>query len=374
MARAAPFSQPSRRRPGEERPPNGMKGRGARSNDSGRYEPTSRQAVHDGWEIDEPYAKFKTEVTLERPRTIINYVESPFVGFDRSINPYRGCEHGCTYCFARPTHAYYGLSAGIDFEAKLFAKPNAAQLLEKEFRAKTYQPRHIAIGTNTDPYQPIERTHRIMRSLLPVFLKFSHPLSLLTKSALIERDIDLLSEMAARGLVRAMLSITTLDAKLARTMEPRASAPAKRLEAVRKLANAGVPVGVMTAPIIPGLNDSEIEILVDAVKDAGAGWAGYTIIRLPLEVADLFREWVEGAYPDRAQRVMNHIRGMNGGRDYDISLGRSKQPKTTYARLIDARFKAACRRVGLPTEIPLLEATAFKRPVEKGDQLSLFME
>ncbi len=351
-----------------------LKGRGALSCDAGRFEPTRREAMDDGWRQDDPAPQPKTTVTLERPRTIINYVDSPYVGFDRSINPYRGCEHGCIYCFARPSHAYYGLSSGLDFETQLFAKPNAVQLLEKELRSKKYQPRAIAIGTNTDPYQPVERQHRLMRGILSVLAAFKHPVTILTKSALIERDLDLLAPMAAAGLSRAMLSITTLNPALARTMEPRASTPRRRFDAVRRLAEAGVPVGVMTAPMIPGLNDHEMEALLAEARDAGARFAGYTIIRLPFEVSDLFREWLEAAEPGRADRVMSHIRQMNGGRDYDIEWSRAARPRSQFAQLIDNRFKAACRRLGLSTEIPRLSADDFRPPVEKDDQLSLFDE
>ncbi len=331
----------------------------------------SREAEPGDWP-EEAAAPAKTDVTLETPRTIINYVNSPFVRFDRSINPYRGCEHGCIYCFARPTHAYYGLSAGLDFETKLFAKPNAAALLDRELGAKSYKPRHIAIGTNTDPYQPIERKHALMRAILTVLTKYNHPVSVLTKSALIARDIDLMAPMAAAGIVKTMLSITTLDPKLARVMEPRASSPSRRLEAVKALSDAGVPVGVMTAPLIPGLNDHELEDLLAAAVGAGAKWAGYTIIRLPLEVAGLFREWLEAAFPDRAGRVMRHIREMNGGRDYDPDWSRSKTPRSVFARLIDERFQKAARRCAIATDAPKLDPALFRRPGEDVVQMSLF--
>jgi DNA repair photolyase len=359
-------------RPGKVRPPEEDKGRGARSNKSGRYEQATRESVDDGWDLAPEKAPGATSVTTETPRTIINYLARPFVGFDRSINPYRGCEHGCIYCFARPTHAYYGLSAGLDFETKLFAKPNAAALLARELASKNYQPRHIAIGTNTDPYQPIERKFRLMRGILPVLTKFNHPVSLLTKSALITRDLDLLKPMAEAKIVRAMLSITTLDPKLARAMEPRASAPARRLAAVRALRGADIPVGVMTAPMIPGLNDHELEDLLAAARDAGAEWAGYTVIRLPLEVSSLFREWLESAFPNRAARVMRHIRDMNGGRDYDPEWSRAMAPRSVFARLIAERFKKAVARLGLDNEPPPIDAAHYRRPVDKTEQLSLF--
>ncbi|NWG93336.1 MAG: PA0069 family radical SAM protein [Parvularculaceae bacterium] len=371
MTRAAGPSIASRR-PREERPPSPTKGRGARSNASGRFEPLSREAADDGWASDEEPPPLKTDVTEETPRTIINYVASPFVGFDRSINPYRGCEHGCIYCFARPTHAYYGLSAGLDFETKLFAKPNAAALLDRELAAKSYRPRHIAIGTNTDPYQPIEKKFEIMRGVLAVLGKYNHPVSVLTKSALITRDVDLLAPMAEASIVKTMLSVTTLDPKLARAMEPRAAAPAKRLAAIRTLKNAGVPVGVMTAPMIPGLNDHEMEEILEAAKDAGADWAGYTVIRLPLEVSGLFREWLETAFPGRAARIMRHIRDMNGGRDYDVEWSRAKAPRSVFAKLLKERFDKAAKRIGISPDAPKLDPELFRRPAEKTAQLTLF--
>ncbi|MBY0421992.1 MAG: PA0069 family radical SAM protein [Parvularculaceae bacterium] len=373
MARAAPPSRRSRP-PQTASPPPGDKGRGAQSNASGRYEATQRESVDDGWTLDDAPISPATSVTAETPRKIINYVESPFVGFDRSINPYRGCEHGCIYCFARPTHAYYGLSPGVDFETRLFAKPNAAALLRRELAAPSYKPRMIAFGTNTDPYQPIERRFQIMRAILGVLAEFRHPASILTKSGVIGRDIDLLAPMAALRLVKTMLSITTLDPSLARAMEPRASAPRRRLDTVRRLADAGIPVGVMAAPMMPGLNDHEMEDILGASKDAGARFAGYTVIRLPLEVSTLFREWLEARYPDRAARVLRLIREMNGGRDYDPKWSRAESPRSVFAKLIDQRFRLATQRVGLETQMPILEHGLFRRPVEKTPQLSLFGE
>jgi DNA repair photolyase len=371
MTRAVGPSSSSNR-PLEVRPPAQAKGRGARSNASGRFEPVAREAIDDGWSSDEELPPLRTDVTLETPRTIVNYVESPFVGFDRSINPYRGCEHGCIYCFARPTHAYYGLSAGLDFETKLFVKPNAAALLDRELAANSYRPRQIAIGTNTDPYQPIERKYGLMRGILAVLAKYNHPVSLLTKSALITRDIDLLRPMAESKVVKTMLSLTTLDSKLARVMEPRASSPMKRLAAMRALNEAGIPVGVMTAPMIPGLNDHELEDLLQAAKDAGAQWAGYTVIRLPLEVSGLFREWIEAAFPDRALRVMRHIREMNGGRDYDVEWSRAKSPRSVFAKLLDERFAKAAKRIDLSINALALDPAPFRRPDKMTAQLSLF--
>ncbi len=372
MARAASPSRSPRRPHGEEAPPGG-KGRGAQSNASGRYEPIAREKADDGWnEVEAPSPL--TQVTAETPRKIINYVDSPFVGFDRSINAYRGCEHGCIYCFARPTHAYYGLSPGLDFETKLFAKPNAPALLRRELAAASYKPRLIAMGTNTDPYQPIERRFQIMRGILSVLGEFGHPASILTKSGLVARDIDLLAPLGARRLVKTMLSVTTLDPALARAMEPRASGPRRRLDAMRRLSAAGVPVGVMAAPMIPGLNDHEMEAILEAAKDAGAVWAGYTIIRLPLEVSTLFKEWLEARYPDRAARVLRHIRDMNGGRDYDPKWSRAEGPRSVFAKLIEQRFTKAATRSGLALTMPVLDHSQFRRPVEKSAQLSLFGE
>lgn len=354
------------------------RGRAACSNTTGRYETEKREAFDDGW--DEPPGDekrrmlIKTTVQNETPRKIINYVESPFVSFDRSINPYRGCEHGCVYCFARSTHAHYGLSPGLDFETRLFAKPNAALLLRRELSARQYQPNTIAIGTNTDPYQPIERRHRIIRQILETIVAFRHPVSILTKSSLIERDIDVLSELVPFDAVKAMVSVTTLEPKLARAMEPRASAPHKRLEAVSALAKAGIPTGVMVSPMIPGLNDCELDRLLAAAKDAGAQFVGTSIIRLPMEVAPIFREWLDATQQDKASKVMRQIREMNGGRDYDPKWSRASEPRSVMAKLIRKRFKAAARRLELSTDIPALSAKAFRKPVEKGDQLSLFGE
>ncbi len=348
-----------------------VKGRGAVSNATGRYNRTSAQPVDDGWPRDSDLPP-KTEITAERPRTIINRVNSPYVNFDRSINPYRGCEHGCIYCFARPSHAHYGLSPGLDFETRLFAKPNAATLLRQELAKSAYRPRTIAIGTNTDPYQPIERRLGIMRSILGVLNEFRHPVSILTKSSLITRDLDLIEPMAQDRLAKAMISITTLDPALARSMEPRASAPHKRLEAVRRLTDSGMSVGVMAAPMIPGLNDHELEAILEAAKDAGARFAGYTVIRLPMEVAGLFREWLETNHPNRAGRVMNAIRSMNGGRDYDVHWSRAPEPKSVAAKLIAARFEKAARRLDLLEWPAPLTTALFRKPLATEAQPSLF--
>ncbi|MEE2692990.1 MAG: PA0069 family radical SAM protein [Pseudomonadota bacterium] len=353
-------------------PPQGGKGRGAQSNATGRYEKFAVQQVDDGWITDdEDLPPLVTHVTIETPRKIVTFNKSPYVGFDRSINPYRGCEHGCIYCFARPTHAYMGLSPGLDFESRLFAKPTAPKLLEKELADPKYRPRVIAMGTNTDPYQPIERKFVIMRGVLGVFSRFNHPVTILTKSALITRDIDILSSLAERNLTRTMVSITTQDRALARSMEPRASTPPKRFEAIRKLTEAGIVTGIMTGPMIPGLNDSEMEGILEKAASLGATFAAHTILRLPLEVSPLFQEWLAAYAPDRAKRVMDHIRTMNGGRDYDPYWSRGGEIKTPYAQLITQRFRAAGARLGFHRERTPLDLSRFRVPDEVSGQLSL---
>lgn len=325
------------------------RGRGARSNESGRYEPQQRERFNDGWEslAEDDRQGRRTEIIVEKPRTIINKVNSPYVGFDRSINPYRGCEHGCIYCFARPTHAYHGMSPGLDFETKIFIKPSGPELLRKELCHPRYYVKPIMIGTNTDAYQPLERQLRIMRGILQTLSEFRHPVSILTKNALIERDLDILGPMAERRLSRAMISITTQDRKLARAMEPRTSTPEKRFAALKAIADRGIPAGIMLGPMIPGLNDSEMESLMERAVDAGASYSAMTILRLPLEVSQLFQEWLEVFAPNRAKRIMNHIRQMNGGRDYDPAWSRGQEIRTTFARLITDRYHAARARTGL---------------------------
>ncbi len=350
---------------------NRRRGRGATSNASGRYERESRVVIDDGWETPDDLPALKTDVQIERPRKIITRNQSPDVPFDRSINPYRGCEHGCSYCFARPTHAYMGLSPGLDFETKLFAKPNAAQLLERELSAPGYQVKPIAIGTNTDPYQPIERREKIMRQVLEVLEKCGHPVTILTKSALVVRDLDILERMAKRNLVKVGLSITTLDAGLARAMEPRASTPPKRLAAVRTLAAAGVPAMVMVAPIIPALNDSEIERILAAAAEAGAQSAGYVLLRLPLEVSEIFKQWLTEHYPDRYRHVMSLIRSMRDGKDYDADWSTRMRGTGPYATLIRQRFMIALKRLGLQSRTKL-ETDLFIPPRGGAVQLSLF--
>lgn len=349
------------------------RGRGAHSNASGRFEKEARVAFDDGWQTLDDLPPFKTTVAVDTARKVITRNESPDISFDRSINPYRGCEHGCVYCFARPTHAYLGLSPGLDFESNLFMKPDAPALLEKELAAPGYVPRMIAIGTNTDPYQPIERQHKIMRGILEVLERTGHPVGIVTKSALVMRDIDILSRMAKRDLVKVALSVTTLDPKLARSMEPRAATPSRRLEALRQLSAAGVPTSVMVAPIIPALNDQEIERVLDAAKHAGVTGAGYVLLRLPLEVRDLFREWLMANYPDRYRHVFTLIRDMRGGRDYDSQWGTRMKGTGPIAWMIGRRFDIACEKLGLNVKRWKSTVQHFKPPQSgRRGQLDLF--
>ena len=348
------------------------RGRGAQSNASGRYEAEARVAFDDGWQSLEELPPFKTSVGVDTSRKVITRNDSPDIGFDPSINPYRGCEHGCVYCFARPTHAYLGLSPGLDFESKLFVKPDAPSLLEKELAAPGYEPRMIAIGTNTDPYQPIERDRKIMRGILEVLERAGHPVGIVTKSALVVRDIDILARMAKRNLAKVAISVTSLDPKLARTMEPRAATPPKRLEALKQLSDAGIPTTVMVAPVIPALNDSEIERILDAAAHAGVKEASYVLLRLPLEVRDLFREWLMANYPDRYRHVFTLIRDMRGGRDYDAKWGERMKGTGPMAWTIGRRFEIACDRLGLNKRRSKLTIDQFAKPKRNGDQLSLF--
>jgi DNA repair photolyase len=353
--------------------PNEWRGRGARSNRSGRFDAEAREAFDDGWTIeDEEPRKLTTEVMPEKAKVIISRNDSPDVGFSASINPYRGCEHGCIYCYARPAHAYMGLSPGLDFESKLFFKPGAAQLLEKELSNPRYVPEIIHIGGNTDPYQPQERKLRITRSLIEVMGRFNHPFSVITKSALVLRDLDLLAPLAKRNLVRVAISITTADRKLARSMEPRAATPDKRFDAVRRLTDAGVPAIVMFAPVIPGLNDHEMETVLERAAQAGARGAGYVALRLPLEIKDLFREWLETDHPDRARRVMSLVRQMRGGKDYDAQWGKRMKGEGPIADLMSKRFAAAKARYGLAMRFEGLDLTQFRTPPKAGDQMDMF--
>jgi DNA repair photolyase len=348
------------------------RGRGTLSNNSGRFEPIARIAFDDGWQSLEELPPFKTTVQADTTRKIITRNDSPDISFDRSINPYRGCEHGCVYCFARPTHAFLGLSAGLDFESKLFMKPDAPALLEKELAAPGYQPRTIAIGTNTDPYQPIEKQYEIMRRILEVLERAGHTVGIVTKSALITRDIDILTRMAERKLAKVAISVTTLDPKLARTMEPRAASPARRLEALRQLSEAGIPTSVMVAPVIPAINDADIERILDAAKMAGVKSAGYVLLRLPLEVRDLFKEWLMANYPDRYRHVLKLIRDTRGGKDYDSAWGKRMTGAGPYAWMIGRRFESACEKLGLNVEKSRLTTEHFQKPVKGVEQLSLF--
>ncbi len=346
--------------------------RGAVSNATGRFEATQREGVDDGWDIPHDDRLLRTEVRSETARSALTFNRSPDLPFDRSVNPYRGCEHGCIYCFARPSHAWLNLSPGLDFETKLIARPGLAAVLERELRAKAYQPKTIAIGTNTDPYQPIEAKAQVMREVVAVLAAFRHPLAITTKGTLIERDIDLLAPMAAAGLLRVGISVTTLDAGLSRRMEPRAALPARRLEVIRRLAAAGIPVRAMVAPVIPGLTDHELEPILQAVRDAGAQAASWIMLRLPREVAGLFREWLEVQEPGRAAKVMARVREVHGGRDYDPAWGRRMRGEGLWARLVAQRFDKAVARLGLRTEMPPLRCDLFQPPVAQGDQLSLF--
>jgi DNA repair photolyase len=347
------------------------RGRGARSNKTGRFEAEAHEEFDDGWESLGDLEAFKTEVIEEAAKSIISHNDSPDVSFDSSINPYRGCEHGCIYCYARPSHCYLGHSAGLDFETKLYAKPNAAALLEREFKKPGYKPETIAIGGNTDPYQPIERERRITRSILEVMAETNHPVGIITKSALVARDIDILGPMAEKNLARVAVSITTLDRHVARAMEPRAATPSRRLEAVRRLSEAGIPVTVMVAPIIPGLTDHEIEPILEAAREAGARDAGYVLLRLPLEIKDLFREWLREEFPNHADKVISLLRAMHGGKDYTPDFGVRQRGRGPYATQIALRFRLAKKRLGLGEDRVALRIDLFIRPGNGGQQLKL---
>jgi len=347
-------------------------GRGAKSNASGRFERTTSQPVDDGWHSKAPPRQIKTTLIRDAARSIITSNDSPDISFDQSVNPYRGCEHGCIYCFARPTHAYWGYSAGLDFESVIFFKPGAAELLRKAFSKRGYAPRPVALGSNTDPYQPVERDLRITRSILETCLAFRHPVSIITKSAGVLRDLDLLSELAALGLAHVAISVTTLDAKLARTMEPRASTPTRRLSAITALSEAGVPVSIFTSPMIPGLNDHELENLLGAGAKAGADHASYVLLRLPLEVEPLFRQWLSVERPLSAKKIMGLIESTRGGKAYDRRFHARMRGEGPVAELIRARFERACRANGLSCKVAPLRTDLFTVPEKESDQLSLF--
>lgn len=349
------------------------RGRGARSNATSRFVSAQREDFDDGWTVEDPApAPLRTVVLPDKAKTIITRNASPDIHFDRSINPYRGCEHGCIYCFARPNHAYLGLSPGLDFESRLFFKPEAARLLTAELSRRNYVPRHIQIGADTDPYQPLERKLRVTRQVLEVLQRFRHPMTIITKSNLITRDSDILGEMGRANLARAAISITTLDRRLARSMEPRAATPQRRLDAVRALTAAGCPVTVMFAPVIPGLNDHELEQVLEASAEAGATAAGYVMIRLPLEITDLFQEWLKTDHPDRAERVMSLIRQTRRGKTYTSEFGVRGRGEGPLAELVSARFKAARKRYGLERPRESLDVAAFRIPPKAGDQMDLF--
>ncbi len=366
------------------------KGRGAISNPAGRFERETREAVDDGWahnatrvtdanagqdrdddESDDVLPPLATTVSIDSTRTIIARNDSPDVPFDRSINPYRGCEHGCVYCYARPSHAYFGLSSGLDFETRLFAKPDAARLLDAELRRPGYRVSPIALGTNTDPYQPIERELKITRQILETLQRFGHPFTIVTKSALVARDLDILAPMAARNLCRVFVSVTTLDPALARTLEPRAATPQRRLGAIGALSAAGVPTGVMAAPMIPALNDAELEAILAAAAAAGARSAGYTVLRLPHEIKDLFIEWLQTHAPLKASHVLSLVRETRGGRLNDPQFGSRMRGTGRYAELIAARFRLACKRLGLNKNDWRLDVGQFCPPPKDGEQLRL---
>jgi DNA repair photolyase len=348
-------------------------GRGARSNRAGRFENEHRAEFDDGWNSLEQLDVFKTEIHLETAKSIIARNDSPDISFEQSINPYRGCEHGCVYCYARPSHGFLGHSTGLDFETQLYAKTNAADLLERELGRATYVPKTIALGTVTDPYQPVERRLLITRALLEVMERTQHPVGIVTKSALITRDIDILSRLAQQGLVKVALSVTTLDRKLARAMEPRAATPPRRLDAIRQLSAAGIPVTVMTAPIIPALNDHEIEDILAAASDAGAREAGYVMLRLPFELKEVFREWLATECPDRAKRVISILRSMHGGKDYVAAFGHRQKGAGPYAEQVAMRFRLAVKRLGLNQRGKYrLRTDLFRRPIAVGGQMPLF--
>ena len=353
-------------------PPEAVRGRGTASRESGRFERHARETVHDGWDIPEEVGVVRTEVSDEVPRTLINYTRSPDLPFDRTINPYRGCEHGCVYCFARPTHAYLGLSPGLDFETRLVARPDAPRVLARELRSRSYRPATIAIGTNTDPYQPIEKARGIMRGVLEVLHAHRHPVAIVTKGTLIERDIDILSEMAALGLARVGISVTTLDPALSRRMEPRVPAPARRLATIRRLTEAGIPVRLMASPMVPALTDPELEAILAAGAAAGADAASWIMLRLPREVAPLWQDWLETHYPDRAARVMARLTEMHGGKVYSAQWHKRMRGEGHYAQIIAHRFALATRRLGLDRPTAPLRTDLFRVPPRPGDQLSLF--
>lgn len=353
-------------------------GRGAVSNPDGRFRRAYAESFDDGWEslaedaADGAATKPKTELDVDHSRSVISYNRSPDIPFDRSINPYRGCEHGCIYCYARPTHAYLDLSPGLDFETRLQYKPDAPEQLARELARPGYKPAPIALGVNTDAWQPVEKRLRLTRRILEVLWTYRHPVTVITKSGLIERDLELLADLAAENLVHASVTVTTLDGELNRALEPRAAGPARRLRMIERLAAAGVPTGVMVAPVIPALNDGELEAILMAAAERGARSAGYITLRLPHEVEPLFREWLEAHYPMRAEHVLSVVRQMHGGRQYDSRFGRRMRGSGPQAELIRERVRVARARLGLDRRLPPLDCTHFRVPARSGDQLGLF--
>jgi len=348
------------------------RGRGATHNPANRYRHDVREQVDDDGAASAEPPPLATTVTVQQARSIVSRNESPDIPFDRSINPYQGCEHGCVYCYARPSHAWLDLSPGLDFESRLFAKPDAPALLRTELARPGYACRPMALGTNTDPYQPIERTWRITRAVLQVLAECEHPFTIVTKGALVERDLDVIAPMAAKGMARVYLSVTTLDAGLARRMEPRAASPRRRLQTIRALADAGVPVGIMVAPVIPQLNDRDLEAILAAGAEAGAGEAGYILLRLPLEVQPLFHAWLDHHYPLRSGHVMSLMRQLHGGHAYDATFGVRQRGSGAFAELLEQRFAIAIRRLGLDRNPPPLDASRFRPPRKASLQQELF--
>lgn len=347
-------------------------GRGTTSNAAGRFERFTTDVTDDGWDLPEDLPPLRTEVRDEVARSLISYNKSPDLPFDRSINPYRGCEHGCVYCFARPSHAYLGLSPGLDFETRLIARPNAADILRRELSARSYKVATMALGTNTDPYQPVEKSRRITRHCLQVLSDFQHPAAIVTKGTMIERDLDILAPMARKGLVRVGISVTTLDPDLSRRMEPRAPSPRRRLAVIQHLSEAGIPVRIMTSPVVSGLTDHELESLLEAGRQAGADAASWIMLRLPREVSDLWKDWLQQHQAGRADKIMARLREMHGGKEYDPRWGHRMRGEGTYAEMIAHRFDAAVKRLGLATHTPALRCDLFRRPPQAGDQLTLF--